>query len=123
MEEATWQAVVLIPKGGGDYRIIGLVEVVWKAVEVILNHRFTASTTYRASFHRFWEGRGMGTSTLKVKLLHQVTAMREAVLHTIFLELHKAYNSLDRSRYLEILEGYGVGIRALRLLHRYWERI
>ena len=31
-EEATWQAVVLIPKGGKDYRGIGLVEVMWKVV-------------------------------------------------------------------------------------------
>ena len=27
----------------------------------------------------------------------------------IFLDLHKAYDALDRSRCLEILEGYGVG--------------
>ena len=44
-EEATWQAVVLIPKGGRDYRGIGLIEVVWKAVAVILNRHFTASIT------------------------------------------------------------------------------
>ena len=31
-EEATWQAVVLIPEGKKDYRGIGLVEVVWKVV-------------------------------------------------------------------------------------------
>ena len=36
-EEATWKAVVLILKGGGDYRIICIVEVVWKAEAVILN--------------------------------------------------------------------------------------
>ena len=36
-EEETWQAVVLIPKWVGDYRSIDLVEVVWKAVEVILD--------------------------------------------------------------------------------------
>ena len=41
-EEATWQAVVLIPKGGGDYRGIGLVDVTWKAVTVIINFCFTA---------------------------------------------------------------------------------
>ena len=35
MEEAAWQAVVLIPKGVGDYCGIGLVEVIWKAVAVI----------------------------------------------------------------------------------------
>ena len=42
-EEAAWQAVVLIPKGGGDYGGIVLVEVIWEAVAVILNHRFTAA--------------------------------------------------------------------------------
>ena len=42
VEEATWQAVVLIPKVGGDYCSIGLMEMVWKVVAVILGHRFTA---------------------------------------------------------------------------------
>ena len=40
-EESTWQAVVLIPKGKGDYRGIGLVEVMWKIMAVILNRRLT----------------------------------------------------------------------------------
>ena len=31
--------------------------------------------------------------------------MREEVLYVIFLDLHKAYDALDRSRCLEILEG------------------
>ena len=34
-EDSTWQAVVLIPKGKGDYRGIRLVEVMWKVVAVI----------------------------------------------------------------------------------------
>ena len=41
----------------------------------------------------------------------------------IFLDLHKAYDALDRSRCLEILEGYAVGPRARRILHTYWRRI
>ena len=45
-EEATWQAVVLIHKGKKDYWVIGLVEVMWKVVAAILNHRFTSSITY-----------------------------------------------------------------------------
>ena len=44
-EESTWQAVVLIPKGEKDYQGIGLVEVMWKVVAVILNRRFTSSIT------------------------------------------------------------------------------
>ena len=30
---------------------------------------------------------------------------------------------MDRSRCLDILEGYDVGPRAFRLLYRYWERL
>ena len=41
----------------------------------------------------------------------------------IFLDLHKAYDALDRSRCLEILEGYGVGPRAQRLLRTYWGKM
>ena len=42
--------------------------------------------------------------------------MREEVLYVIFLDLTKAYDALDRSRFLEILEGYGVGPSARSLL-------
>ena len=41
----------------------------------------------------------------------------------IFLDLTKAYNALDRSRCLGILEGYGVGPGARRLLSNYWRRL
>ena len=41
----------------------------------------------------------------------------------IFLDLHKAYDALDRSRCLEILEGYGVGPKARKLLQTYWHRL
>ena len=41
----------------------------------------------------------------------------------IFLDLTKVYEALDRSRCLEILEGYGVGPSARRLLTTYWRRL
>ena len=65
----------------------------------------------------------MMTATLEIKLIQQVLAMREAFLQTIFLDLNKLYNSLDRSRCLAILEGYDMEPRDLRLLCRYWERL
>ena len=73
-------------------------EVMWTAVAVILDCCFTASITYHDSLHGFRAGRITGNATLKVRLLHQVTAMREEVLHTIFLDLHKAYSDLESSR-------------------------
>ena len=115
--------VVLIPKGKGDYRGIGLVEVMWKVVAVILNRRLTSSITLHDVLHGFRAGRGTGTATLKAKLLQQLAAMREEVLYVIFLDLTKAYDALDRSRCLDILEGYGVGPGARRLLINYWRRL
>ena len=49
-------------------------------------------------------------------------ASRVAV-HVIFLDLTKAYDALDKSRCLGILEGYGVGPGARRLLRNYWRRL
>ena len=41
----------------------------------------------------------------------------------IFLDLTKAYDALDRSRCLDILEGYGVSPSATRLLKTYRRRL
>ena len=50
-------------------------------------------------------------------------ATREEVLYETLLDLHKAYDTLDRDRCLEILITYGVGHQAKHLLWRYWRRI
>ena len=76
-EEATWQAVVLIPKGEKCYRGIGLVEVMGKVVVAILNFCLTASITFHDFIHGFQAGRGTGTSTLEAKLIHQLADLRE----------------------------------------------
>ena len=98
-------------------------EVMWKVVAVILNRRFTSSITFHDVLHVSRAGRGTGTATLDAKLLQQLAAMREEVLYVIFLDLTKAYDALDRSRCLEILEGYGVGLSARSLLTTYWRRL
>ena len=103
-EEATWKAVVLISKGKKDYWGIGLVEVMWKVVAEILNFRLTASITFNNFIHGFRAGRSTGTATLEAKLLQQLAALGEEVLYVIFLDLHKAYDALDRSRCIDILK-------------------
>ena len=92
-------------------------------VVAIRNRRFTASITYHNLLHGFRAGRGTGTATLEAKLLRLQAALREEVLYVIFLDLHKAYDALDRSRCLEILEGCGVGPKARKLLQTHWHRL
>ena len=89
-EEATWQTVVLIPKGKREFMGIGLVEVTWKVVAVILHRRLTTEIKLHEMLHGFRESRGTGTATLKAKLLQQLASMREEVLYVIFLDLSKA---------------------------------
>ena len=90
---------------------------------MILNCRLISFITFHDVLHGFREGRGTGTATLEAKLLQQLTAMRKEVLYVIFLDLTKEYDALDRSRCLGILEGYGVGPGARRLLQNYWRRL
>ena len=54
--------------------------------------------TYHNFLHRFRAGRGTGTAILKANLLQQLADMREEVLYVIFLDLHKVYDALARSR-------------------------
>ena len=49
--------------------------------------------------------------------------MREEILYVIFMDLHKAYDALDRYRWLDILERYCVGPWDRHILHMYWDRI
>ena len=101
--------MVLIPKGKVDYRGIGLVEVMWKVVAVVF--KFPDHSLHHLPRLPPWilAGRSTGTDTLDAKLLQQLLALRQEVLYVIFMDLHKAYNALYRSRCLEILEGYCLG--------------
>ena len=69
--------VVPIPKVVGDYCGIGLVEVVWKVVMVILNCHFKSFIDFHNILHSFQESCGTGTASLEAKLLQHLVAMRE----------------------------------------------
>ena len=48
--------------------------------------------------------------------------MVKMTLHFIFLDLRKAYDTVNRKRLLEIIERYGVGPNILGLLKFYWDK-
>ena len=55
-EEAAWQTVVRSPKGKGEFRGIGLVEVTWKIMAVILHRRRTTGLHLHDALHGFRDG-------------------------------------------------------------------
>ena len=92
-------------------------------VAVILNHRLVASISFHNFLHGFRAGCVTGTATLKAKLLQQLADMREEVLYLIFMDMYNSYDPLYKYILLEILEGYGVGPQARRILWVYWDRL
>ena len=112
--ELFWSTVVLLPKGGGDFRGIGLIEVIWKLIATIIDKRLKKAEHHDA-LHGFRAKRGTGTATIEAKLLQQIAGVRNTPFFEIFLDLHKAYDALDRKRTLDTLRSYRVGERVIRL--------
>ena len=68
--------VILLPKGNGESRGIGIYEVLWKVLSGVLKRRIGAVTNFQDVLHGLWAGWGTGNSSLETKLLHQLETMR-----------------------------------------------
>jgi hypothetical protein len=122
-QEMTWSILVLIPKTSGGTRGIGLLETMWKVCSSIINRRLQDSIPFHEALHGFRPGRGTGTASLDAKLRMQLAHIHGTPLYQIFLDLSKAYDTLDRNRTIQILKDYGVGERLIRLLTNFWNSL
>ena len=114
--DCTWNMVVLLMKGNGNYRGVGIVEVFWKTISGLINRRIGDAVRYQDTLHEFRAGRGTGTSSIEDKLLQQIIVMREEVLYDIFIYLNKSHSALDWEQCME-----RVGPRTDRFFNKYWE--
>ena len=88
--------VVLIPKStGGNYLGIGLLEVIWKPLERVLDTRLS-ETDLHDYLHSFRAKRGCATGIMEAKLLQQLAFREQVPMYGIFLDLRKAFNAMDR---------------------------
>ena len=122
-EEVAWATMVLLPKGRGGYQWIGIVEVVWKVFVTVVNRRIRRRVTPHSEIHGFREGRGIGKATLESELAQQLEGISHEPLFQVFLDMRKAYDSLERGRCMEILRGYGMGKRMARLIAHHWDNL
>jgi hypothetical protein len=114
-----WVIIVLIPKGGGDYRGIRLLEPMWKVCERVMDFHLNTFDLHD-SLHGCRDKRGTGTARIEAKLAQQLAHLDQVPFYGVFLDLKKAFDSMDRKRCLLILEGYGVGPRMIRLIRNFW---
>ena len=114
--------VVLIPKGNsGDYRGIGLLEVIWKLIERVLDERMSAIEVHD-SLHGFRAKRGGGTGIMEAKLAQQLAWIEQVPLYGIFIDLRKAFDAMDRERCIAICRDAGVEPKVIRLIFNFWEK-
>ena len=107
--------VVLLPKRGGNYRVIGLLEPFWKVIKVLTDQQLEVIEVHDC-LYGFLKGRGTGMAAMEANLAQQLDFIEQEALYEIFIDLRKANDAMERERCLEILEGYGVGPNILRLI-------
>ncbi len=102
-------------EGGGDFRGIGLLEPIWKVLEGIMDRRLDAIELHDC-LHGCHAHRGTGTGVIEAKLAQQLSYIELKPFYGVFLDLTKAFDSMDRERCILILEGYGAGPWMIRLI-------
>ena len=105
-----------------SHLVIVLLETIYKHASTIVTFRLTEGIEFHDAVRGFRAGRGTGTVIIEFKMLTQYTKNCGVEnLYVVFLDLQKAYYTLNRKRTLEILEGYGVGPNIRAFLTKIWD--
>jgi len=113
---------VLIPKAdAGEYRGIALLEIIYKLISSIINIRLIKTVKFDDAMHGNLPRRGTCTAIMEAKLLAQLRCRIDEPLFMVFVDLKKAYYSLDREQAMRILERYGVGANIRRIIRLIWQ--
>ena len=86
-EDIAWAKMVLVLKGKGEYRDIGLVEVMWKVCLVVVNCRLKMSVGMHAALHGSKEGRGTRKTTLESNMDQHLAGIARKPLFQVFLDI------------------------------------
>ena len=91
-EALMWTTMVLIPKGKGEYRGIGLVDTIWKVCTSIVNSRLQSSIVLHEVLHSFVQGRDTGTVIIEATLDQQLAGIFHKPLFQVSVDVRKAYD-------------------------------
>ncbi len=91
-----WIIVVLIPKGGGDYCGIGLLEPIWKCIERVIDHQLDVIDLHN-SLHGCHHNRRTGTAIIEAKLAQQLSYLELRPFYGDSLTYGKLLTQLIRS--------------------------
>ncbi len=119
-QKMCWVVTILIPKRGGKCRGIGLLEQIWKVLEKMLDLKLE-DILLHDSLHGCLASRGTGIGIIEAKLAQQLAHLEQMPFFGIFINLQKVFDTMDRSRCLEILALHRVDPKMLRLICNFWD--
>ena len=106
----TYGTLVIIPKDDkGGVGGIGLLETIHKLISAIINLRISLTVEFCEAVHGFRQRRGCFRAIGETKIRMQKAACEGTTVFQIFLDLRKAYDSVDREAVLALMRRYGVG--------------
>ena len=91
---------MFLPKWRG-FCNIGLIELFWKVLKKVMDEQLSVIQLHDC-LHGFIQGRDMGKATTKVKLVQQLAYLDQAPLYRSFIDLRKAYNTMNQERCVKI---------------------
>ena len=116
-----WNVLVLITKRTTGTWVIGLLDTLWKMVEALIYTRLRASLQMHDVLHGFRSRIGTGMAIMELNLAQDLVSIYQSHLFLLFLDLRKAYATVDQEHLLITLEGYGAGTRLCGLLEFLWD--
>ena len=86
-----------------------MVDNIWKVCKSIVSSQLRSFIVLHDILHGFRQGRGRGTAIMEAKLEQQLARIVHEPFFQVFLDVKKAYDSLDQGICMEILREYGLG--------------
>ena len=121
-QEFSYKILFLIPKLElGKYHGIVLLEVMDKVISMIIHICINDQIQFHLEIHSFHHKRGKGMCILEAKLDMQLASYLCQPLYQIYLDLTKAYDTLDCKCALSLLKAYGLGPNTHSLIESVWE--
>ena len=77
--------LLLTSKGNADAWGIGLLVVVWKVLEAVIDTRIKTEVQYHKVLCRFCAGKGTGTATMELKLTQELASMEQDPYYRCYL--------------------------------------
>ena len=73
---------------------VGIMEILWKVVESIIDTLINAVVTFYNVLHRLCANRGTGSAIMELNMAQELASIEQNPLFMVLLDLRKAYDTL-----------------------------